>query len=48
MRKPAVDYRAPAYSHLKLQLGLLAEIILYRDYWKEKWGLFQRNKGIAD
>ena len=22
-----------------LPLGLLAEIILYRDYWKEKWGL---------
>ena len=27
-----------------LPMGLLAEIILYRDYWKEKWGLFQRNK----
>ena len=25
-----------------LPLGLLAEIILYRDYWKEKWGLFHK------
>lgn len=27
-----------------LPMGLLAEIILYRDYWKEKWGLSQTNK----
>lgn len=26
-----------------LPMGLLAEIILYRDYWKEKWGLSQIN-----
>ena len=27
-----------------LPLGLMAEIILYRDYWKEKCGLYQRSK----
>ena len=27
-----------------MPLGLLAEIILYRDYWKEKWNLSQINK----
>ena len=27
-----------------LPMGLMAEIILYRDYWKEKWEHFQRNR----